>query len=102
LFINRESSLEDYVGDSWRNVLSLHLKAINKVKFEEAKEDQEKLRKFVLESFKIIVNYEKKNSVNIPKDTIKDTLNYITVNIKVPSISAHDIVNNLDIENLIK
>ena len=62
MFINRESSLEDYVGDSWRNVLSLHLKAINKVKFEEAKEDQEKLRKFVLESFKIIVNYERVNS----------------------------------------
>ena len=94
--------MEDYVGDSWRNVLSLHLKAINKVKFEEAKEDQEKLRKFVLKSFKIVVNYEQKNSVNILKDTIKDTLNYITVNIKVPSISAHDIVNNLDIENLIK
>jgi len=99
LFINRA---EDFIGDSWRNILGLHLKAINKTKFEAMKEDHKRLRDFVLESFKAVVDYEQKKSTIGPKDVIKDTLNHITINIKVPSSSGHDIVNNLNIEDLIK
>ena len=99
LFINR---VEDFIGDSWRNILGLHLKAINKTKFEAMKEDHKRLRNFVLKSFKAVVDYEQKKSTISPKDVIKDTLNHITINIKVPSSSGHDIVNNLNIEDLIK
>jgi hypothetical protein len=102
LFINRESTPEDYVGESWRNVLSLHLKAIDKTKFEAASEDQKSLRNFVIESFKIIYEYKRNKSTRIPKDAIKNTLNYITINIKVPSSSGHNIANSLNLEDLIK
>jgi hypothetical protein len=102
LFINRENTPEDYIGDSWRNVLSLHLKAIHKKKFEEAKDDHKNLRNFVLESFKAVVDYKKNISTKDPKDVIKDTLNHITININVPSASGHNIVDKLSVEDLIK
>jgi hypothetical protein len=102
LFINSESSLEDYIGNSWRNVLSLHLKAINKTKFEEAKEDHKSLRDFVLESFKVVLDFEKKKSIETPKNIIKDKFNDITINIKVPSSLGHDIVDKLNLSDLLR
>ncbi|CAB4407113.1 unnamed protein product [Rhizophagus irregularis] len=101
-FIDSGEKVEDFIGDSWRNILGLHLKAINKTKFEAMKEDHKRLHNFVLESFKAVVDYEQKKSTISPKDVIKNTLNHITINIKVPLSSGHDIVNNLNIEDLIK
>lgn len=85
-------------------MLSLHLKAINKTKFEEAKakEDHKSLRNFVLESFKVVLDFEKKESIETPKDVIKDKFNDITINIKVPSSSGYDIVDKLNLSDLLR
>ena len=91
--------MEEYIGDSWRNVLKLHLKAIQKARFEEETEDQRKLHVFILESFKIVLHFEQERDSTKPADKIK-TLEHLTLNIGVPS--AHDIVNNLDLEKLLK
>jgi hypothetical protein len=87
--------------------LSLYLRAIEKIEFEESRIDQEKLSNFVLESFKIVLNYEQKktttNSIlDIPSNVIKNTLDHITIGIKVPSISKYNIVNDLDLRKLLK
>ncbi|CAG8780182.1 20713_t:CDS:2, partial [Rhizophagus irregularis] len=79
-------TVEEYIGDSWRNILSMHLRAIQKDEFESSKDDQEQLKKFVIESFKIVLDYELLDKdgadVDLPGDKIKKTLDHITLGIK--------------------
>ncbi|CAB5203348.1 unnamed protein product [Rhizophagus irregularis] len=83
-------TVEEYIGDSWRNILSMHLRAIQKDEFESSKNDQEQLKKFVIESFKIVLDYELLDkdgaNVDLPGDKIKKTLDHITLGIKVHSV----------------
>ncbi|CAB5328849.1 unnamed protein product [Rhizophagus irregularis] len=99
-------TVEEYIGDSWRNILSMHLCAIQKDEFESSKDDQEQLKKFVIESFKIVLDYELLDKdgvdVDLPGDKIKKTLDHITLGIKVHSVSKHDIVNTLDLKKLLR
>ncbi|CAB4459559.1 unnamed protein product [Rhizophagus irregularis] len=98
-------TVEEYVGNSWRNILSMHLRAIQKNEFESSKDDQEQLKKFVIESFKIVHNYELNKdgaAIDLPGDIIKKTLDRITLEIKVPSVSKHNIVDNLDLKKLLR
>ena len=76
----------------------MFLRAILKVEFEKSIDDQERLREFVLESFKIVVN---ESSLKEAGNKIKD-LDYITLNIKVPSISKRNVIDNLDLSLLLK
>jgi hypothetical protein len=104
--IYRKVTVEEYIGDSWRNILSLHLRAIQKDEFESSKDDQEQLKKFVIESFKIVLDYELLDKdgadVDLPGDKIKKTLDHITLGIKVHSVSKHNIVNTLDLKKLLR
>ncbi|CAB4475103.1 unnamed protein product [Rhizophagus irregularis] len=104
--IYRKVTVEEYIGDSWRNILSMHLCAIQKDEFESSKDDQEQLKKFVIESFKIVLDYELLDKdgvdVDLPGDKIKKTLDHITLGIKVHSVSKHDIVNTLDLKKLLR
>ncbi|CAB4413185.1 unnamed protein product [Rhizophagus irregularis] len=98
-------TVEEYVGNSWRNILSMHLRAIQKDEFESSKDDQEQLKKFVIESFKIVHNYELNKdgaAIDLSGDIIKKTLDRITLEIKVPSVSKHNIVDNLDLKKLLR
>ncbi|GBC42271.2 hypothetical protein GLOIN_2v1791514 [Rhizophagus irregularis DAOM 181602=DAOM 197198] len=84
-----------------------YVKKISEMKgydeFESSKDDQEQLKKFVIESFKIVLDYELLDKdgadVDLPGDKIKKTLDHITLGIKVHSVSKHDIVNTLDLKN---
>jgi hypothetical protein len=83
----------------------MHLRAIQKDEFESSKDDQEQLKKFVIESFKIVHNYELNKdgaAIDLPGDIIKKTLDRITLEIKVPSVSKHNIVDNLDLKKLLR
>ena len=82
----------------------MFLRVILKVEFEKSKTDQESLCKFVLESFKIVLNYEqgRAEGLDIPGNIIKSTLDHLTLDIRVPSISKHNIVNNMDLKLLLK
>src|SRR5687768_17311720 len=97
-------TVEEYIGNSWRNILCTYLRAVQKDKFEESKEDHEKLKRFVIESFKIVLDYEQNKdgteTIDPPGDVIK-TLDHITLEIKVPSSSKHNVVNSLDIKKLL-
>ncbi|CAB4475664.1 unnamed protein product [Rhizophagus irregularis] len=101
---NSNTSVENFIGDSWRIILRMFLRAICKVEFEKSKADQENLRKFVLESFKIVLDYEKGEveGLDIPGNTIKNTLDHLTLDIKVPSISKRNIVDSIDLKLLLK
>lgn len=82
----------------------MFLRAICKVEFEKSKTDQESLRKFILESFKIVLDHEKGEveGLDIPGNTIKNTLDHLTLDIKVPSISKRNIVDSIDLKLLLK
>ncbi|RGB22336.1 hypothetical protein C1646_776263 [Rhizophagus diaphanus] len=90
---NSNTSVENFIGDSWHIILRMFLRAICKVEFEKSKADQESLRKFILELFKIVLDYEKGEveGLDIPGNTIKNTLDHLTLDIKVPSTSKRNI-----------
>ncbi|PKY30713.1 hypothetical protein RhiirB3_447937 [Rhizophagus irregularis] len=89
-------TVEEYIGDSWRNILSMHLCAIQKDEFESSKDDQEQLKKFVIESFKIVHNYELNKdgaAIDLPGDIIKKTLD------RCRTFGLREPLNNKGIDN---
>lgn len=84
--------------------MSTFLRAINKVEFERSKVDQDSLCRFVLESFRIVLDHEKSAEIGLDTsgNVIKNTLDYITLDIKVPSASKRNIIDNINLRVLLK